>query len=98
MVAGKFACDRAAWRIWFVRNASGIRRQVLRVGPVPFPVLLAADRRQPSLVETFPRAADSRWTAQLPRHLLLLSQSLLPSILRRSPVMRGRRATAFLQR
>src|SRR6266850_2245142 len=67
---------------WFRRlcHAARLRRQVLRVGPVPLAFLFAAHRSPASLVATLTGASHSCWPAGLSRHVLLLPQSLLPRI------------------
>src|SRR3989475_2901059 len=54
------------------------------LGAIHFPILLAAHRSAASLVAFFSGAAHSPRTSRLSRHLLLLSESLLPRFLFRS--------------
>src|ERR1700751_4140339 len=55
------------------------------MGTLPFAVLFSADRRPSSLLALLSRAVDPRRAAGFPSHLLLLSKSLLPRVLSRSP-------------
>src|ERR1700745_1851887 len=55
------------------------------MGTLPFAVLFSADRRPSSLLALLSRAVDPRRAAGFPSHLLLLSKSILPRVLSRSP-------------
>src|SRR6266850_7326739 len=74
-----------------LRHVGRLGRQKLRMGTIPVAVLLAAD---PDLVvAAVTRVPDSDFPRRIPRHLLLLSQSVLPRVLPRSRrVWRGRAA------
>src|SRR5277367_3612430 len=63
------------------------------MGPVSLAVLFAAHRSAASLVETFSRPSHPRRASRFPRHLLLLSQSLLPRVFSRSAGLCRRRAS-----
>src|SRR5206468_4620691 len=78
-----------------LRDMGGLGQPLLRMGAVPLPVLLTAD--PDDLVAALSRIPDPDFSRRLSRHLLLLSQSLLPGLLPRSGCLRRRRAAPRLQ-
>src|SRR5207247_6145560 len=79
-----------------LRDMGGLGQPLLRMGTVPLAVLLAAD--PDDVVAAFSRLSDSDFPRRLPRHLLLLSQSLLPGVFPRSRRLWRGRAPTRLQR
>src|SRR5687768_12268861 len=67
------------------------------MGTIPLSVLFSALKTK--LVALLTRAAHPRWSTRFSRHLLLLSQGLLPCVLSRSARVRGgRRPVASISR
>src|SRR6266568_2305836 len=78
-----------------LRDVGGVGQPLLRMGTVSLAVLLAA--HPDHLVAALSRIPDTDFSRRLSRHLLLLSQGLLPGLLPRSGRLRGRRAAPRLQ-
>src|SRR6266550_4080961 len=78
-----------------LRDMGGLGQPLLRVGPLPVAVLLAAD--PDDLVAALARLSDPDLSRRVSRHLLLLSQGLLSGLLPRSRRLRRRRAASRLQ-
>src|SRR5260370_42412471 len=91
MVDRNSSCCRRSRRLWRIRHATRFRREILRMGTVPLAFLLAPDRPAPTLVAPFSCIAHPSRPFRVPCHMLLLSQSLLPRFLSRSPRLRSRR-------
>src|SRR6266576_3572172 len=78
-----------------LRHLGGLGQPLLRVGPLPVAVLLAAD--PDDLVAALARLSDPDLSRRVSRHLLLLSHGLLPGLLPRSRRLRRRRTAPQVQ-
>src|SRR5207244_9904700 len=79
-----------------LRDLGGLGQPLLRMGTLSLALLLAAD--PDDVVAALSRIPDPDFSRCLSRHLLLLSQGLLPGVLPRSRRLRRRRAAPPLQR
>src|SRR6267142_5630053 len=86
-------CRRRSRRFWCIRHAARLRGKLLFLGALPLALLFTADRPEASLVAILAGTVDSRWTSRLSRDLLLLPQSVLPSVFPRSARLCRRRAS-----
>src|SRR5690242_3242441 len=98
LVDGNPACGPASRNLWYLCNLARVRRRLLRLGTLSFPLLLAAHRSAAPLLASLSRASDPGVSLGISHHLLLLPQGLLSGLFHGSARLRRRRTQTLVLR